>query len=130
MSFSSLKPALFATANIVTPFAVVIALATAIAPIEASAPHGVWIDGQGGSCDLVCRAQGREAFRTGHYHIGNQLGGPQYTRTERHFTICRAPLSAQPSLASRPGFQEQTGSPNVCKIQSFDAQRHFDCLCN
>lgn len=130
MSFSSLKPALFATANIVTPFAVVVAIAAAIAPIEASAPHGMWIDGQGGSCDLVCRGQGRQAFRTGRYHNTYSMGSPLISGTERHYTICRAPLSAQASLAGRPGFQEQTGSPNVCKIQSSDPQRTYDCLCN
>jgi hypothetical protein len=119
MRLSSFTPALITTVKFVAMLAAVIVLAAAIEPLWANAPpHGMWVDGQGGSCDLACKAQGHEAFRAG-FHKG-----------QTPYTICRAPLSARNDLASRPGFQHQAGSPSLCKIQSFEPQRRYDCLCN
>lgn len=119
MTPSPIMPASVAIVRLMVAFAVATALAAAPDALWASAPpHGTWVDGQGGSCELACRNAGQEAFRSGFYN-----------KTQTPFTICRAPVDARHDLASRPGFQHQSGSPNLCKIQSFEPQRRYDCLC-
>src|SRR5258706_15690552 len=61
---------------------------------------GLWVDGQGGSCELACSAVGHEAWRSGHYKTTNS-----------DYTICRVKENFPGIIefASRPGFQHQQG---------------------
>lgn len=95
--------------------AMVISLAASAPGSSVLAADGIWLDGSGKSCQLVCKANGRTAWVSGRYRDSHQIAG---LPGESDYVVCRVRAN-HPSrkYATRPGFQHQSGSPNVCKVQ-------------
>lgn len=94
---------------------VLVVLATSAVGSSAVAADGIWIDGSGKSCHLVCKANGHTAWVAGRYRDSHQIVG---LPDESDYVVCRVKADyVTRRYASRPGFQHQSGSPNVCKVQ-------------
>jgi hypothetical protein len=91
--------------------ATLLALVASVAGSKVEAADGLWLDGTRSSCSLICRAAGHQAWKAGYYR--RKPG-----RTDYDFVICRVRADyPDRRYAGRPGFQQQSGSPNVCKVQ-------------